>query len=383
MLNRWGILALLFSGRTIMAVQFQAVGALGPGLQGVYGIGLAEIGFAIGLYFLPGLVVAFPGPALGARFGEKQVVGASLTLMAIGGAVMALAPDWNLFLVGQVVAGLGGVMLNILMTKMVADWFQGREISTAMGIFINSWPLGIALSLVLMPPVFRLFGLEAGLWGIAILSAIFAVLILMFYRAPPNAGSRPVPRRLVRSEIQIALLSGGVWGFFNAGIAVIFGFGASLLVEAGFELEEAGRRTSLVLWTTAIVSPFGGWIADKIARRDLLIATSLGVMAILTPMTVYFPGNLMIFVGIGICIGASAGAVMSLPAIALPREALAYGMGLFFTVYYVSFVSSPVLSGLLSDATGSAAAAFYLGGVFQVIALLCLIGYERVRKVNV
>ncbi len=154
-----------------MAVQFPVVGALGPGLTEVYSVGLAEVGFAIGLYFLPGVVIALPGSAIGARFGKRQVVGASLGLLAIGGTVMAVAPDWTLFLTGQLVAGLGGVMLNMLMTKMAADWFAGREISAAMGIFIISWPFGIALSLVLIPPVVRIFGLAVGIWGVAVLSA--------------------------------------------------------------------------------------------------------------------------------------------------------------------------------------------------------------------
>ncbi|MEK6215723.1 MAG: MFS transporter [Boseongicola sp.] len=331
MTNRWAILALLFAARTVMGVQFQAVGSLGPGLTQVYSVGLAEIGFAIGLYLLPGVVIALPGSAIGARFGERQVVAASLVLMAIGGALMAVTTEWSLFLTGQLIAGVGGIMLNMLMTKMVADWFAGREISTAMGIFINSWPLGIALSLVVLPPVFQAFGLAVVFLGIAILSAIFAILVLVLYRAPEQQSAVPRKRRLDRRETLAALLSGLVWGFVNGGFAVIFGFGPALLVEAGFELDEAVRRTSLVLWTTAVVTPFGGWLADHIERRDQLIALGLVALAALTPMAAVLPGNPLIFIGLGLCVGAVAGAIMSLPAIALPPEARAIGVGLFFS----------------------------------------------------
>ena len=382
MTNRWAVLALLFAARTIMGVQFQAVGSLGPGLTEVYSVGLAEIGTAIGLYFLPGVVIALPGSAIGARFGERQVVAASLCLMALGGALMAVAPDWPLFLTGQLVAGLGGIMLNILMTKMVADWFEGHEISTAMAIFINSWPLGIALSLVVLPPAFQTFGLAAGFWGIAILSAVFAALVFSLYRAPTQQRAAPNPRALDRRETLAAILSGAVWGLFNAGIAVIFGFGAAYLVEFGFELEEAGRRVSVVLWTTALITPFGGWFADRIGRRDMLIAIGLVAMAVLTPLAGLLPGQLLVFIGLGFCIGAVAGAIMSLPAIALPLEARAIGMGLFFVVYYASFVSSPILAGVLSEALGTAAAAFYLGGAFHLSALVALLGFGRVTMVN-
>ena len=63
---RWRILAILFIARTAMAVQYQSIAALSPVVQDRFGIGLAEIGFLIGLYFLPGMVVALPGSRIGA-----------------------------------------------------------------------------------------------------------------------------------------------------------------------------------------------------------------------------------------------------------------------------------------------------------------------------
>ena len=63
--------------------------------------------------------------------------------MVLGGMLIIWAPDWWSLTAGRLLAGAGGVALNVVMTKMVLDWFAGREISTAMGIFINSWPIGI------------------------------------------------------------------------------------------------------------------------------------------------------------------------------------------------------------------------------------------------
>lgn len=47
---------------------------------------------------------------------------------------------------GRVLSGAGAVLLNVLVTKMVTDWFQGRENVLALGILITSWPLGIAIA---------------------------------------------------------------------------------------------------------------------------------------------------------------------------------------------------------------------------------------------
>lgn len=378
--NRWAILALLTAARTVMAMQFQAVGAIGPALGERYGVGLSEIGFAIGLYFLPGIVIALPGAAVGARLGERWVVTASLVLMALGGALMAVAGSWGALLIGQALAGVGGVMLNILMTKMVADWFAGREIATALAIFINSWPLGIALSLVILPPLLSSAGAATGFGAIALLSAVFAVLVAALYRAPEAHGGAGARRRLSRGEVHVAILSGAVWGFFNAGLAIVFGFGTALLTEAGQSLEQAARVTSLVVWATAVVAPFGGMIADRMPGPAPLIAGALAVMGILTPLMAVAGGHWAFFVAIGIATGACAGAIMSLPAAALPPPARAVGMGVFFTVYYVAFVLAPPLGGWLSEAWGSAAAAFWLGGAFQAVALASLWGYGRAMR---
>ena len=71
--------------------------------------------------------------------------------MLAGSLAMAYATSWNVQIAGRLVAGVGGVMLNVQMTKMLTDWFAGKEIATAMAIFVNSWPAGIAVSLLTLP----------------------------------------------------------------------------------------------------------------------------------------------------------------------------------------------------------------------------------------
>src|ERR1700753_909339 len=136
-----------------MAFQFQTVAAVAPLLGSEFGVGLADIGLLIGLYFTPGIALALPGGAIGQRFGDKETVLAALVLMLGGSLEMALSASWDVQIAGRLVAGAGGVLLNVQMTKMVADWFAGQEIATAMSIFVNSWPAGIALSLLTLPAI--------------------------------------------------------------------------------------------------------------------------------------------------------------------------------------------------------------------------------------
>src|ERR1700730_2766579 len=121
-----------------MAFQFQSVAAVAPLLGSRFGVSLADIGILIGLYFTPGIALAFPGGAIGKRFGDKPTVLTALALMLAGSLAMALSDSWSMQIAGRLVGGAGGVLLNVQMTKMVADWFAGKAIATAMAIFVNS-----------------------------------------------------------------------------------------------------------------------------------------------------------------------------------------------------------------------------------------------------
>jgi MFS family permease len=151
--NRWGVLAVLFAVRLTMAFQFQSVAAIAPLLGRAFSASLADIGVLIGLYFTPGIALSLPGGAIGRKFGDKASAIAALLVMLAGNLAMALGDGWSWQIAGRLVAGAGGVLLNVQLTKMVADWFAGREIATAMAILVNSWPAGIALALLTLPRI--------------------------------------------------------------------------------------------------------------------------------------------------------------------------------------------------------------------------------------
>ena len=70
--NRWMILAVLFLARMSMAFQFQSVAALSGPYRDAFGVSLSDVGFLIGLYFIPGIFIALPGGAMGRFFGDKK-----------------------------------------------------------------------------------------------------------------------------------------------------------------------------------------------------------------------------------------------------------------------------------------------------------------------
>jgi MFS family permease len=146
MANRWVALVIVFVTRTSMGFQFQSVAAVAPLMVAELQLTWVQLGSLIGLYLLPGAVFALPGGVLGQRFGDRRIVVVSLALMVAGGLVTAAAHGFIVAAAGRLLSGVGAVLMNILLAKMVADWFAERELSTAMGIMLTSWPVGLGIA---------------------------------------------------------------------------------------------------------------------------------------------------------------------------------------------------------------------------------------------
>ena len=379
MRNRWAILAVLFAVRATMAFQFQSVAAVAPLLGSEFGVSLADIGVLIGLYFAPGVALALPGGAIGQRFGDKTTVLGALLLMLAGSVVMALATAWSIQIAGRLMAGAGGVILSVQMTKMLTDWFAGREIATAMAIFVNSWPAGVAVSLLVLPSIGTIYGVSVVHLGVAASIGCGIVLLATLYRSPvDSAAAATTPLRLDRNAAIAVIAAGLIWGLFNVGFAVIFSFGPSMLVERGWSIAAAGSTISIVLWLAVGSVPLGGFLADRTGRPELFLVAGCIVVALLMVALPRSDEVIPIVVALGIVCGQPAGPIMSLPARVLQPATRAIGMGLFYTIFYACMMLGPVIGGACAKWAGSAGAAFDFGAAVILACPVILWGFNRV-----
>jgi MFS family permease len=377
--NRWWILFVLFFARLTMAFQFQSIAALSPFLLDDPLLDFADMGLLIGLYLAPGVIVAIPGGAIAARFGDKRIVTLSLILMLIGGSLIAFGDSWTALVAGRVLAGIGGVVINVVMTKMVVDWFAGREISTALGIFINSWPVGIALALLILPGIAAAGGMVAAWLTVLALIGAGLVLFILFYQAPQNAVAVAPTLTMGRLPIWPLVLASAIWALYNTALAMVFGFGPALLNARGLPPTSASSMTSLFMVVLAISLPLGGILADRSGRRDTVIAITLLSYIILIPLVLFVPIVTVpaIFLTVGLLFGLGAGPIMSLPATFLPPQSRAFAMGVFFSIYYAMMMLAPSVAGALAEWTGDPGPAFVLGTVFAATALIALGHFRR------
>jgi MFS family permease len=379
--NRWSILALLFAVRTGTGIQYQAAASLSPLLISDFSIGIAEIGLLIGLYHAPGTVLAFPGGAIGARLGDKRTVLFGLALMTAGELGMATAPSWGLLMAARVLAGTGGILLNVMMLKMVADWFTGKETATAMGIIGNAAPAGIALALVTIPSVAGGGRIPASAAVVAYLAMAFVALALA-YRAPGGAPAARPLRALApdRRAAAACAVAGLIYGIYNVSLVTILAYGPLMLHERGWSFAAASSVTSVVLWIVTLSLPGGGLLADRTGKRAAVLVGGLLFFAVAMALASRVDAVLLMFLILGVACGLPCGAIMSLPTQVLVPETRAVGMGVLFTVYYAINVSGPWLVGLVAESLGSPRFAFDLSAVALLAAVPIWLVFRRLAR---
>lgn len=388
MSSRWVALAVLFTVRLTMSFQFENVAAVAPLMQRSLGASLADIGFLIGLYLLPGIVLAIPGGAIGQRFGDRRAVYAGLLLTIAGGIVTVAWGDWSTQIIGRLIAGAGGVMLSVVMTKMVVDWFGGRETATAMAIYINSWPAGIALALLVLPPIGVAFGEEGAFVASTLVVTLGLALFLGVYRDPPRETAAKVANTTPRAPrfasmnaptVAALLTASQIWCFYNIAFAMVFSFGPTLLTERGYSVATAGSAVSIVLWLSIVSVPLGGVLADRAGHANFILISCSLVMAALLIAAGTLGNIALTFVLMGLLCGIPAGGIMDLPARLLSSEHRALGMGIFFTVYYAGIVIGAALAGAIAGWAGTARATFEFGAVLVALCPLLLLVFRRLE----
>jgi MFS family permease len=380
--ERWLMLAVLTFARTAMGFQFQSVAALSASLLRQFDLSFAALGTLIGLYLLPGIAAALPGGMLAQRYGDKRIACLGLAAMSVGGVLMAFTDDAWLLTGGRILSGAGAVFLNVLVTKMVTDWFAGAEIATAFGILVTSWPLGIALALVLLPPLAAASGWQIAMAAPAAVSTLAFILIIIIYRAPPTLSQQKtrIEFGLTQHELSLAILAGLIWTFYNVGFIIMPAFGPSYMIASGYGPTAAGALVSTITWIIIPAIPIAAWLAERFGRADLAMQGSFLLAAMAIALVADFGPSLIVFAFIGLLFAPPAGLIMTLPAEAARPAQRAIVMGIFFTCYYAGMGALPALAGYARDFSGRASTPLWFAAGMVLVASLMLVIFRLVQR---
>jgi len=356
--RRWIILAVLFAARAATGFQFQSIGSAANLLMADLSIGYAEIGMLLGAYLLPGVIVALPAGLLGQRIREKTLGLAGLVLMAVSGLALSYSGDLAFAIAARLIGGVGATVVILVATKMVADWFDAREIVLAMSLLQVSWPFGAMIALPIQAWIGQSFGLSAVMAS----GAIGAVAVLCAFALIPQA-SQPIEAaaagrgKLPGAVLVPVVIAGTIWGVMNLACVLFFSYAPLLMVVQGSTPTVSASLTSLAIWFAILAIPTGGYLVHRSSKPivAIVLCSVIGATALMLFVANFHPTiSCLIF---GLAIGPLSGAILSLPAKVLEPADRSVGFGLFYTCFYVLMAVGPTAAGRLQDAWGSPSAA--------------------------
>jgi len=353
--QRWWVLALLFACRTGLGLQFQTLGSVSGSIVSELGLSYTEIGTLIGLFMLPGLLLALPAGYMGRFLPDRVLVGLAFLSLAAGGVIAAVADGFGLLALGRLAAGTGYVISTIFLAKMTADWFAGKDLATAMGVLVMSWPFGIAMAQISQVWVDIEFGWRATFLVAALYSAAGAVALFLLYRPP--ADMKPAPAGsigLPRTELLLTLLAATVMGLCAASYIVYLSFAPRVLMASGYGPAKAAAVVSVASWVMIFAGAVGGRIADRTGKRDQLVYGCIAVGALSLLLMAQTSLAVVLSVLFGLSGGLPVGVIMALTGEAMAPHRRAFGMGVFFSLQFVIMMLAPPIAGWLFDRDGDA-----------------------------
>lgn len=381
-MNRWVMLLVIFFTRTSLGFQFQSIAALTPFLVAGFDLSYAQVGLLMGLFMLPGVVLALPGGLLGQRFGSLRVVVAGLGLLIVGGMIVSYSEGFNSAALGRALGGAGGVLVNIMLARMVAEWFRGRELQTAMGVMLAAWPFGMALALVILGPLAADSSWRLAQYATVVAAGLALGLVGLVYQAPPDAPviERTTLRLNVPRRVWALAISAGIgWALLNASVIVVASFAPSFLMSRGASVTEAGLITGTALWISIVAVPLGGLVADRVNQPRLLIVSACLAATVTIACIARAPMPAFWMVVSGILLGLPPSIMMSLLPRAVAAEHLSTALGVYYGLFYLGMAISQTVAGFLRDVTGDPGMPLLFAAVLMALTVPAVFAFWRLE----
>ncbi|WP_127507632.1 MFS transporter [Actinoplanes solisilvae] len=266
-----GLVALAVGGFGIGLTEFVIMGLL-PEVAADFAVSEATAGWLISGYALAVVVGALGLTIATTRLPRKQVLLGLLLLFIAGNLISAIAPTYQLMLIGRVVAALCHGAFFGIGAVLAADLVAPQRKAAAVAMMFT----GLTAANVLGVPLGTLLGQAAGwrstFWAITAVGVVawFGILALV-----PRSASTATTGS-VRNELR-AFRSGQVWLSI---VVTVLGFGGMFgaFTYIAYTLTEvSGFSSGAVPWLLVVVGAglfvgnyLGGRAADRSVDRTLL-----------------------------------------------------------------------------------------------------------------
>ncbi len=336
------------------------------------------------------------------RFGPRVMVCSSGVLVAIGWVLNSVADSLMMFYVAAAISGIGAGVISVACYGNALKWFSDRR-GLAAGLTAAGFGAGSALTVIPIANMIQASGYQDAFFWFGIGQGAIVMFVALLLRAP-LAGEIAVPatsavqqsrrnyqwHETIRTPVfwvmyvMFAMVgAGGLMAIAQlAPIANDYKIAATPVSILGLTLPALTFALALGRVLNGICRPFFGWVSDHIGRENTMFAAffveGIGIYALL-----YFASHPALFVILSGVVFFAWGEIYSLfPATCADlygRKFATVNYGMLYTAKGTASLLVP-LANVLTNATGSWHAAFYVAVILNIIAaVLALVVLKPLR----
>lgn len=202
------ILAVLFTGVLMGALDIAIIGPALPAMREAFGVDERAAAWLITIYVLFNLIGTPVMAKLSDRYGRRGVYAADVAIFGLGSLMVALAPDFNMVLAGRAVQGFGAGGIFPVASAVIGDVFPPERRGSALGligaVFGVAFLIGPILGGVLL--------LLSWHWLFLVNLPIAAVVVVAAWRLLP-AGGVPDPQPFDLAGVTVLALMLAAFGW--------------------------------------------------------------------------------------------------------------------------------------------------------------------------
>jgi MFS transporter, ACS family, D-galactonate transporter len=388
----------------------------------------ATLGGLVGSMFFTGyMLTQYAGGRLGDRFGHREMLVLSLLWAGLLTLVSGLVTGLVAFVAARVLTGLGeGVFYSNDRTMVINHTPPARR-TLGLGVVLSGLSIGLTIGLLATPYLLEwgtALGLGGGAWRVPLwvfgtASLLVALATYLFFRArgdrPLRLGPPTVRLIAYSAPTAVAIIVLFVvaetfrWPDWLTAVAtgvlalVVIGLVVRNVVRSGQAATLLNRNIWLVyigfvavLWNLWFFSFWSVQIVKETAHSSLVAAgltaafnagagiIGFPVLAVAFGLTILGGRPSLVLLGLilftsGLFFNALQPIVHGITGDLVPDDQRGSVFGIFNLVAEIGAVASPVVSGVLRDATGSwAPGVFVAAGVMAVSVVLYVLVREHV-----
>ncbi len=333
------------------------------------------------------------------KFGPRVMICGSGALVAIAWMINAYADSLALLYLAAAIGGIGAGVIYGGSVGNALKWFPDRR-GLAAGLTAAGFGAGSALTVVPIANMIASSGYEAAFWWFGIGQGIVVMLVALLLRAPEAgevvAPAAPAVQQTRRDYGPAEVLKTPVFWVMYA-MFVMVGAGGLMaiaqLAPIANDYKIAGVPVSILGLTlpaltfaltidrvlNGICRPFFGWVSDHIGRENTMFIAffveGVGIYALL-----YFANNPVLFVILSGLVFFAWGEIYSLfPATCTDiygRKFATTNYGMLYTAKGTASLLVP-LANVLTSATGSWHAVFYVAAILNIVAAVMALAVLR------